>query len=41
LRLVRESHADILDSIRSEKEISNAVGEKLKSVVAGFAKSFA
>ena len=41
LRLVRESHADILDSIRTEKEISNAVGEKLKTVVASFAKSFA
>ncbi|MBK1869054.1 F0F1 ATP synthase subunit alpha [Aestuariivirga sp. YIM B02566] len=41
LRLVRESHADILDAIRTEKEISNTVGEKLKNVVAGFAKSFA
>ncbi|MGE0004463.1 MAG: F0F1 ATP synthase subunit alpha [Parvibaculaceae bacterium] len=41
LRLIRESHADILDSIRNEKQISDAVGEKLKSVVAGFAKSFA
>jgi F-type H+-transporting ATPase subunit alpha len=41
LRLVRENNADILDSIRNEKEISNTVGEKLKTVVAGFAKSFA
>ena len=41
LRLVRENHADILDSIRTEKEISSSVGEKLKTVVAGFAKSFA
>jgi F-type H+-transporting ATPase subunit alpha len=41
LRLMRESHADILTSIRDEKQISDAVGEKLKSVVAGFAKSFA
>lgn len=41
LRLVRESHADILDAIRTEKEISNTVGDKLKNVVAGFAKSFA
>ncbi|MFZ5675026.1 MAG: F0F1 ATP synthase subunit alpha [Pseudomonadota bacterium] len=41
LRLIRESHADILDSIRTEKQISDAVGEKLKNVVAGFAKSFA
>jgi F-type H+-transporting ATPase subunit alpha len=41
LRLVRENHADILDAIRTEKEISSAVGDKLKNVVAGFAKSFA
>jgi F-type H+-transporting ATPase subunit alpha len=41
LRLIRESHADILDAIRTEKEISDSVGNKLKSVVAGFAKSFA
>jgi F-type H+-transporting ATPase subunit alpha len=41
LRLMREGHADILNSIRDEKQISDAVGEKLKTVVAGFAKSFA
>jgi len=41
LRLIRENHADILDAIRTEKEISNTVGDKLKNVVAGFAKSFA
>ena len=41
LRLIRESHADILDSIRNEKQISDAVGDKLKDVVAAFAKSFA
>ncbi|TMJ37048.1 MAG: F0F1 ATP synthase subunit alpha [Alphaproteobacteria bacterium] len=41
LRLIRESHADILDAIRTEKEISNTIGDKLKNVVAGFAKSFA
>ncbi len=41
LRLMRESHADILTSIRDEKQISDTVGEKLKNVVAGFAKSFA
>ena len=41
LRLVRENHADILDAIRTEKEISSTVGDKLKNVVAGFAKSFA
>ena len=41
LRLMRESHADILDSIRTEKQISDAIGDKLKDVVAAFAKSFA
>ena len=41
LRLMRESHADILDAIRTEKQISDEVGNKLKNVVAGFAKSFA
>jgi F-type H+-transporting ATPase subunit alpha len=41
LRLMRESHADILGTIRNEKQISDAVGEKLKSAVASFAKSFA
>ncbi len=41
LRLIRENHADILDAIRTEKEISNDVGNRLKNVVAGFAKAFA
>jgi F-type H+/Na+-transporting ATPase subunit alpha len=41
LRLIRENHADILDAIRTEKEISNTVGDKLKNVVVGFAKAFA
>ena len=41
LRLVRESHPDILNSIRDEKQISDAVGNKLKDVVTGFAKAFA
>jgi F-type H+/Na+-transporting ATPase subunit alpha len=41
LRLMRESHADILNSIRDEKQISDTVGEKLKSAVMSFAKSFA
>jgi F-type H+/Na+-transporting ATPase subunit alpha len=41
LRLMRESHADILNSIRDEKQISDTVGEKLKSAVTSFAKSFA
>ncbi|MGE3831428.1 MAG: F0F1 ATP synthase subunit alpha [Parvibaculaceae bacterium] len=41
LRLIRESHPDILNSIRDEKQISDAVGDKLKDVVTGFAKAFA
>jgi F-type H+/Na+-transporting ATPase subunit alpha len=41
LRLIRESHPDILNSIRDEKQISDAVGNKLKDVVTGFAKAFA
>jgi F-type H+-transporting ATPase subunit alpha len=41
LRHIRESHADILDSIRNEKQISDATGAKLKDVVSAFAKSFA
>lgn len=41
LRNIRESHADILDSIRTEKQISDATGAKLKDVVTAFAKSFA
>ena len=41
LRHIREGHADILDSIRNEKQISDATGAKLKDVVTAFAKSFA
>jgi F-type H+/Na+-transporting ATPase subunit alpha len=41
LRLMREGHADILDAIRNDKEISEATGAKLKDVVANYAKSFA
>jgi F-type H+-transporting ATPase subunit alpha len=41
LRLMRDKHADILDTIRSEKEISDKTGEKLKKAVAAYAKSFA
>ena len=41
LRHVRESHADILDDIRSKKEITEEMGGKLKDVVAAFAKAFA
>ena len=41
LRHIREGHADILNSIRNEKQISDATGAKLKDVVTAFAKSFA
>lgn len=41
LRHIREGHADILDSIRNEKQITDANGAKLKDVVTAFAKSFA
>jgi F-type H+-transporting ATPase subunit alpha len=41
LRLLREKHADVLDSIRTEKAISDPVGAKLKSVVDAYAKAFA
>ena len=41
LRHIREGHADILNSIRDEKQITDATGAKLKDVVTAFAKSFA
>ncbi len=41
LRYMRDEHAAILDSIRSEKEITDETGDKLKDAVDGFAKSFA
>ena len=41
LRAMRDSHPEILNAIRDEKEISDATGEALKSAVDGFAKSFA
>ncbi len=41
LRLVRDSHADLLDGIRTKKELTDELGAKLKSVVEGYAKSFA
>jgi len=41
LRHMRENNAEILESIRVEKEISDATGEKLKDVVDTFTKSFA
>jgi F-type H+/Na+-transporting ATPase subunit alpha len=41
LRLMRDKNQDILDSIRTEKQISDAVGAKLKAAVDGYAKAFA
>ncbi len=41
LRFVRDKHADILESIRTEKAISDAVMPKLKAAVDAYAKSFA
>ena len=41
LRHVRESHAGILDDIRTKKEITEETGESLKTVVSAFAKAFA
>ena len=41
LRHIREKHADILESIRTEKEISDDTGEKLRNAVDAFAGAFA
>jgi F-type H+/Na+-transporting ATPase subunit alpha len=41
LRLVRESHPEVLDAIRTEKEITEQTGARLKDVVASYAKAFA
>ncbi len=41
LRLFRDAHADVLESIRSEKQITDATMPKLKSAVDAYAKSFA
>jgi F-type H+/Na+-transporting ATPase subunit alpha len=41
LRNVRDKHADILDAIRTEKQISDAMMPKLKAAVEAYAKSFA
>jgi F-type H+-transporting ATPase subunit alpha len=41
LRLFRDKHKDILDAIRSEKQISDATMPKLKAAVDAYAKSFA
>jgi F-type H+-transporting ATPase subunit alpha len=41
LRLMREQHPAILDAIRTQKEISDDTGGKLKSAVDAYAKAFA
>ncbi len=41
LRHMRDSHADILKTIRDEKELSDDTEEKLKAAADSFAKSFA
>lgn len=41
LRLMRDKHADILDSIRTEKQITDAMMPKLKAAVDAYAKAFA
>ena len=41
LRHIREKHAGILESIRTEKEISDDTGEKLRNAVDAFAGAFA
>ncbi|WP_375459162.1 F0F1 ATP synthase subunit alpha [uncultured Enterovirga sp.] len=41
LSLMRGKHADVLDAIRSSKDLSGDTEAKLRSAVEGFAKSFA
>jgi F-type H+-transporting ATPase subunit alpha len=41
LRYMRAEHADILATIRDQKEISKETGDKLKAAVDKFAKAFA
>ncbi len=41
LRNMRDKHAEILDAIRNEREISEKTGEKLHKAVNDFAKAFA
>jgi len=41
LRAIRGKHADILESIRNEKQLSSDTEAKLKAAVEGFAKAFA
>ena len=41
LRLLRAEHGTLLDGIRDKKELTSELGDKLKSVVAAYTKSFA
>jgi len=41
LRLFRDKHKKILETIRTEKEISDKTGEQLKKAVSDYTKSFA
>ena len=41
LRLVRDSHADLLEALRTKKEVTDEIGAQLKSVVDDYARAFA
>jgi F-type H+-transporting ATPase subunit alpha len=41
LRLLRDKHGDLLETIRTEKALSDTTTAKLKSIVDGYAKAFA
>jgi F-type H+-transporting ATPase subunit alpha len=41
LRLMRDQHADLLETIRKDRELSSETEDKLKAALDGFAKSFA
>jgi F-type H+-transporting ATPase subunit alpha len=41
LRLMRSKHKDVLDAIRTGKQLTPEIEEKLKSIIDTFAKSFA
>jgi F-type H+-transporting ATPase subunit alpha len=41
LALLRTSHAEILEAIRSSKDLKDDVADKLKAIIEGYTKSFA
>ncbi len=41
LRLVRDSHGDLLEALRTKKEVTDEIGAQLKSVVDDYARAFA